>query len=234
MTRNKRAVTSPDRDNGLFIKCWIYEHSENEVVKHFVKCVLYVSLFIFTVIRIERCAWCKPFNWKSHTWIEVANSWLESTVLAFLNVLSRNCFWLCSKYSRLYSVHMHCLEFFANCNSCLTTYFHKSQVWQLYAHNLLMSISKHTRRHDQTFTFSSIFIGLVVNKSLSKIFRGGLWTQSGESKSRQCSCLWPCWKMWWHDLWHAWVCIIKIPVSNAMDIFNFSTLFRVLAATWFS
>ena len=65
-------------------------------------------------------------------------------------------------FSRLYSVHT--LDFFfANCHSCLTTYFHISKLWQLYAHNLLMSISKHS---EEKLSLLVHFYWEMVNKSL--------------------------------------------------------------------
>ena len=53
--------------------------------------------------------------------------------------------------------------FFANCHSCLTTYFHISKVWQVYAHNLLMSISKHS---EEKLSLLVHFYWEMVNKSL--------------------------------------------------------------------
>ena len=57
----------------------------------------------------------------------------------------------------------HARLFFANCHSCLTTYFHISKVWQVYAHNLLMSISKHS---EEKLSLLVHFYWEMVNKSL--------------------------------------------------------------------
>ena len=110
-------------------------------------------------------------NAKSWCHLKLASLNFERVPFSTLYSLE-NCLFECNKictrswrrepFSRLYSVHT--LDFFfANCHSCLTTYFHISKLWQLYAHNLLMSISKHS---EEKLSLLVHFYWEMVNKSL--------------------------------------------------------------------
>ena len=109
-------------------------------------------------------------NAKSWCHLKLASLNFERVPFSTLYSLE-NCLFECNKictrsWRRTFFTTLFCSHarlFFANCHSCLTTYFHISKVWQVYAHNLLMSISKHS---EEKLSLLVHFYWEMVNKSL--------------------------------------------------------------------